>query len=390
MTVFPASTVFAPAIKPWSVAPEDHGAKGDGTTNDTVALQAAFAEAKSGRRKVVLNGSYNIPSASFVVDSRMLIEGSGELVRSTDVLFPLIEVKAGADDTIIDGIQARYTPATTGASGNHGGIVVRNASRVTLRGVRTLGPFYVGLSFENAPDGLVEGCSVRGFFNRGIYGYLASGGMRIIGNLVDGADTSGTIVGTYGVNINDGGITTPARYAVTGNTIRNATAHGLGIGGTCRHLTATGNNISSTGVIGNGVAVIKANGNRPREILLNDNTIEGFDTGMLIGEADGVIVSNNLLMPASTAVLVTDSKGVIVKGNISKGGANNHFWALANSALSCQDLTFTDNMAIGGLPWVLVTTANCDRITHGGNRRVGGAGSYSIGGTNIITGAANA
>ena len=65
------------------VTPEDFGAKGDGTTDDTVAVRKAF-EASNG---ILLTGKYLISSAISISDHRTIIGAGGEIISTaTDCL----------------------------------------------------------------------------------------------------------------------------------------------------------------------------------------------------------------------------------------------------------------------------------------------------------------
>lgn len=75
-----------------AVTPEDFGAAGNGVTNDTAALQAAFNYAIANDKAIVTNGVYNHAGAALSITGSLNWSGYGR-----------IEIPAGGNNIVIDG-----------------------------------------------------------------------------------------------------------------------------------------------------------------------------------------------------------------------------------------------------------------------------------------------
>jgi hypothetical protein len=75
-----------------AVTPEDFGAVGNGVTNDTAALQAAFNYAIANDKAIVTNGVYNHAGAALSITGSLNWSGYGR-----------IEIPAGGNNIVIDG-----------------------------------------------------------------------------------------------------------------------------------------------------------------------------------------------------------------------------------------------------------------------------------------------
>jgi len=122
-------------LKDW-VSVRDFGAKGDGVTNDTLAIQAALASHKS---VLLPAGTYIITSTIEVSDNRGLFGmGQGTIIKATTNSFPLIEMPGNY-----------ATVADLQLDGGSAGIVMRGrVSPCVQNAVRDV-------TIWNATDGLV-------------------------------------------------------------------------------------------------------------------------------------------------------------------------------------------------------------------------------------------
>lgn len=86
------------------VTPEMYGAVGDGTTDDTTAIQAAFTAAIADNKPVYMRNRYKITSA-LNVSGTIDIRGCGRgHITQASANTPVIQALTGADDVIISGL----------------------------------------------------------------------------------------------------------------------------------------------------------------------------------------------------------------------------------------------------------------------------------------------
>lgn len=118
-----AATMFA-GKSPTVLNVRDFGAKGDGVTDDTVALQAAFAAATGPYFSIIVPpGTYLCSGVLAIVQPKTSVLGSGEgvsMIVSTSTTADVITVGTNAIYTHIDGLSInRVATNPTGGFGIH-------------------------------------------------------------------------------------------------------------------------------------------------------------------------------------------------------------------------------------------------------------------------------
>ncbi len=157
---------------------KDEGAKGDGVTDDTAAIQAAVNKvAGTGGTVLVPEGTYMVDAVtSIYLKSNMTFRMTNatilHAIPNSEVVYSILHIRAVSDVTVIDGTVVGDRDTHTGTTGEWGfGIRLSDANNVVVDGVRaadTWGDgFYVG-SYTNSEDTSknITFCSVVADHNR--------------------------------------------------------------------------------------------------------------------------------------------------------------------------------------------------------------------------------
>lgn len=186
-----------------SVSVLDYGAVGNGTTDDTAAIQAAF---NSGAKAV------NIPSGTYLVTaltitSAIKIYGEGKLLRNAVASSYIITVTA--NDVTIDGIEfegdgAGSTIATTDIL--EGAIVVNGtnssspAENCNIRNCKINGFAGYGIRMNYTRDCRIENCDIEYCGYAGIL-CLSTVDSTVTQNRIKNIDSSAGSTNWYGISV---------------------------------------------------------------------------------------------------------------------------------------------------------------------------------------------
>jgi hypothetical protein len=180
---------------------KDFGAEGDGSTDDTAAIQAALDEGPGGA-VFLPPGRYSITGIVIPSDTELFGAGwSSQLViRSTPLFYPL-KIPAGAHDVhlydfSVDGNKAAIGSAhpTWNPDTLNGGpacILIADGATNTCRRIyvdrlRVFDSFRLGIVFQSVVDGAVRDCSVQENHRDGITLYYNTANVAIRGNTIIG------------------------------------------------------------------------------------------------------------------------------------------------------------------------------------------------------------
>jgi hypothetical protein len=166
----------------YGITPEAYGAKGDGTTDDTVAIQAAIDAADDNHGVVLLGPKNYLISDTLTITNRITIRGSGfgnpvtaaerygtRITKSVDAIG--IQVKSGANATVLEGftLYAALTGDTTD------GIVIgetdatNGAGSCVLRDLWVQGMGGKGINVTNGNGGQMYNIVANANGSHGVY-----------------------------------------------------------------------------------------------------------------------------------------------------------------------------------------------------------------------------
>lgn len=287
------------------VDPYDFGAVGNGSTDDSTALQNAVNYCVTNKAILNLgNGSYKT-SSSISITGAVTILGAG--IFASKVL-PTSTTKCFAinttDAVIMRDFQITYT-TTPSAGSNIPAIEVTAASNENIHSVFTnlyIGLPYIGFSFLKASAWTIEGC----YFNTSTSSTGAIGVIVDNQNLIDSGDSVITGSTFFG--------------AAPGGGVTTTGINWVGSGG----LRVTNNkfNGQTTAFLG----VLPAN-KATGDIFIFNNSMENLTTGFSFSSGatssfNFIQISNNEIWAVNPVVINAGSatflRGIIVTGNTFK------------------------------------------------------------------------
>lgn len=292
------------------VSVKDFGAVGDGTTNDTTAFAAAFANLNAGSAPK----SLYIPSGNYLVNHSTCTITSNNRTLFGDGLASRIiiaSVAAGAWGIKVDGTSASVhvtdvliadlavvASGWTGANGENG-ISVNRADRCSVQRCQVLGSsagtsWEQGIIFRDSNYGLIANNIVQRIAGNGISLDLQLGSEDTRGNLVVGNTID--FVGDSAIGFHNN-----VRYSsAIGNTItRPAQGGGTGIDiAGCQYCQFSGNNISNSGQYG--IRLLQNLSYCTVDNIVSNNTVEHpsttVDPAIILADCNRNTVVNNTLI----------------------------------------------------------------------------------------------
>lgn len=337
----------------------DFGAVGNGSTDDTAAIQAALTAA-AGKVLTIPQGTYKVTSG-LSVPANTTIYGYGATLSCTSSQFTALTfVNGGAvyGLTLVGPASATYDANGTGikCSGTNNAPAAPtfvNAPTVRDCTIKNFGYHGVLLTYTNG--GSVERCSITGIGYTGV-GTFSSNDLLVTGNYISTIGPGPNNGDAYGVYVSRlyGASETeePRSYrcTITGNDIRSVVAtggtNGQGIdthGGA--DLTFSNNVITACQVgIGITYSLISATpALAPKRVVASGNVINGLSVNW------GVLVSGAI----SGATIYDYAEQIVVEGNsITNHGAVNTattgaIWSQATLGCNYSGNTIRNPQCVG-------------------------------------------
>jgi hypothetical protein len=211
-----------------SISVKDFGATGDGTTDDTTAIQAALN----------VGGTVYFPKGTYLTGS-LLIPSNTEVV--------------GAKDSIILAATTLSTPLFRNAAYPNGNVNIKISS-LTINGNESATNIEDTIELQKCTNTNVDGCYIYNYPSIAISILGGDSTVEVTNNHIDGGVGGGTDgVGTGGSGINFSGQTLMGNKII-GNTVINNTSSGIVIQGGSQFVVVTNNNASYNGITnGNGI-----------------------------------------------------------------------------------------------------------------------------------------
>jgi len=328
------------------------GAKMDGSTNDTAAIDAWIARAGN----LVLSDGIAMTDGNHSLLSSTWLGGNGVLKRRISTENPLINISnvsnveikdIGLDGnkSIVSGVTAREDRkgeinANALADGN-------TTTDVRISNVRIVDAYNWGMRFFGLQDAVIKDCTITAGDTRGIGGGSNWADVKIVNNTIDNVFQSGiSINGQGNMTVPSG---TSERVIVSNNTISNVnhdsgivfSGIGLEMIGECTASEIIGNTVTdcdsmliSTGftsgltVVGNtcktstyiaaqqqgwGIEITGVS-----DSIYADNNISSVREGYAIQSAENVSIDGGVLIDTvrnAAADTEADTKVIFIKGN---------------------------------------------------------------------------
>jgi hypothetical protein len=300
-----------------AVCPNDLGAAGDGTTDDSAALAAATATGDDVFLKP--GNSYLSNNATPQLSNGQRIYGGGKVKKTVRTWnhvsygpqdAPTFFHIRGVNNVVLDGIELEWTGAN-------------NA------------PHVYGATIENATDCTIINCTFPGQTTPAFI-WKGSKRTRYVGNTSYGG-LFGLAIGGDGAGNTDGAV---ENTIVSGNIIQGAFSEAIDVNWDAVSLTISGNHLRGNN-LGAGEEEIDIGGGQSRDIIVSGNVIDGgghSSTGInLKRDAKYVKISDNILRDFRTdtgaAITVADgaTEADIIANTIY--GCNVGIWVHALSGM---------------------------------------------------------
>jgi len=348
-----------------------YGATGDGTTDDTTAINAAIAAITSTYATLYFPSGTYVVSSTLTLASSVRVVGDGQ--ASTTVylksssncdVFHVTASNVSFENLTINGNLA-------GNTGNLCGIIYTTTlSNLTLKAVTVLNCAATGVQMTSSSNVLVDGCTMKG-----------SGGQQFTYLFSVVVSSNVTLV----------------------NSIFNATASTSSVTVFFESVAASGSvsNIlidnciisfpQSTPAESDGIVLDSTSGDPSiSDVIMSNNVIfspagarTGGANGIELSGVSGVVISGNTFYNQTTAIgtRTTGNNHTAITGNTIVGGAasaDGDFAAIVFT--SGIDLSITDNVIYNHMTGISVASVLQSRIS---NNIIYGAGTESCGGINL-------
>ena len=323
-----------------TVSVKDFGAVGDGTTDDTAAIQAALNASSSSVYVPV--GSYKLTSKiSIPTNSRLYGDGNSSEFFMASQLDIMVEIVG--DNVNIGDMSFRGTNTSIPAAGvNERTVVATNRANIVVSNCR-FWQTVIGLQFATCSNikvcqsyfstiktrddgtqgygilcnsdtayGIIANNSFSDMGRHAVYISSGSSKISVSNNVIENCDSVGINLGAFtGQNqVQD--------IVIIGNIIRSIAGsispHGISISQKCGYVDITGNLMRTIGSYG--IFVNGSNSNSPSDnpisINIRNNTCIGCDRGISIVNAQDILCDGNVVA-SSTGIGIeaaTDGAGI--------------------------------------------------------------------------------
>ena len=307
------------------VSVKDFGAKGDGSTDDAVAIQAAIDSVSSG-------GIIFFPKGIYIIGTSLGIRSNNTLVGANRY-DSVLKTKAGTDITLINdgsGVNTKICITDLGFSGNKANV---SAGQI--------------MNLWKTEDFLVSNCRIVDSKGDGMIIRQCSYG-QIVNNIIVNCDNHGIAL----TNTDD---TSPQGndIQIVGNSIKNPGASGINVSEQ-NNVTVTGNSVRHTNTPDIGYAGVRFSNDSTRCVAGN-NAIQGMPRGIFVvtsagpyNTIDGNVINDSgkqgILIQASYQ-LVTDNT-VIDSGKVTNPSAGIEL-SNGDNASATQIVQIQNNQIIG-------------------------------------------
>lgn len=303
----------------------DHGAVGDGVTDDTNAIQTAISETPDGGLLYFADGedAYNV-TGTLTINKRMIITGPGIIRYNSVIGAPLF--KATSSDVTFTGLNLTgpgITSVTDRVLNNRAiwavGTLANPLSNIRITDCSISGFIDSGIWLDYVNQSHIIGNTVSDMLYAGIMGITLTNS-EISANIVENIVQKGTVVNTYGIAVTDVDNTLAARsanVAINGNIV-SYVRDWEGID------THSGINISITGnvVTGcyDGISCVAGSASRlvaPENVTVSGNTVDS--TGANNPRAAIRLFGVNTTTRCSGIVLANTIRGSYSVGRLDLG-----------------------------------------------------------------------
>lgn len=343
-----------------TISVKDFGAKGDGSTNDSVAIQNAVNTAQNvyfpaSTGAYIIGSTINVPSnTNIIIDNSVTVKAASGL---TGDIFKV----TSANNVNFNGGTIDGNSASAGANGIN--IVTSTNCSVqncTIKNTQTHCIYVQGTSSTYCQYILIENNNISYSITAPCFTFIYTNYLKLIGNTIHHSSSAGMTSGASNYitasnnqvySNHDDGLAfgdSCSNLTITGNNSANNGAEGINVDG-CNHATITGNtsynNLLGITVWNRSPGNVNAGYN-----IVDSNVVESCAQNILIADGQpGIVVTNNISRNSGNFATLpgTNSYGIYVSTGAGTIIANN---LIANSlksgiyAVSTIDVTIKNNL----------------------------------------------
>lgn len=338
-----------------------YNVKGDGSTDDTVALNNAAADAKlKGKRLFMPNGTYN-HSGVLDFDSISVFGSSDTTIHSTNTTGsnPDNAIILTGTNPSLD--KVKVTTAWVGtrqSNTNSHAILVKDATGHTVKNCVVDGAAGSGIFVTNSSNGTTTNNTVSNTLADGFHHTDGSSNITVSGNYSLDTGDDGIAVVSYNSqdNIN-------SDITITDNTVSGGSARGISVVGG-QDITISNNNISNTDVSGIYIASeVSYDTYNVDSVVAQNNTIDNCNTDENAAHASILVngrenyttenidlLSNTITNSNRHGISITSNTGnpdytktITIDGNSIKGNTSASNSGIGVKMYGVTDIDITNN-----------------------------------------------
>lgn len=305
----------------FSLNVKNYGATGDGTTDNTAAVQDAVNAAVAGGLPLQIPAGTYLISSDIELGDNIRIWGHGTLKAAdgTNIQMLFVPTSSSASNIVVDGI---------GFDGNNANTTGGN-----------------GINFSNVTDFEIINCSFTGCYNNAIIVNDDCFRFTIRGNQINHAGSQGNYAIALSGDNNNGGGKACRDFVITNNVIKDAPGSGINASEARRGVISNNAIYNSVLPHDTGYGGVRVT-NGGEFVTITGNTIDGFSRGIFLAEAsDCSVVGNTINNCDSQGILlaadaISSDRNIVVANRISNPAIGGNSGATAGIQVSNSN----DNM----------------------------------------------
>jgi parallel beta-helix repeat protein len=208
-----------------AVSVTDFGATGNGTTDDTAAIQAAIDAVNTAGGGTVFfpKGNYKTDSQITLVSNLTILAETGAIIKPSDTVPAYACYGTGLDNISVEGLTIEGT-GTAYSSGTQGRFQLDSSTNITIRNCTFKKSRNTGMVFDAVSNLKILGCTMSNNYIYGVEVRNESSDIIISNCVCDGNGSTGVATSAFGRGV----VLWKVLNAIVANTVfKSSTEYGL-------------------------------------------------------------------------------------------------------------------------------------------------------------------